>query len=263
MNILDKIVAFKREELKISKKLRPVEEIKASAYYHRKCISLTKSLRSNNNTRIIAEFKRKSPSKGWFTQIPSPDSIVKSYQKHGAAAVSILTDTEFFGGSLTDLEAGRKTLDCPILRKDFMIDEYQFHEAKAAGADVILLIAAILTPEEVEHFAKLAHELGMEVLLEIHSKEELNHICEEIDMVGVNNRDLKTFLVDINQSIELSKKIPDQFIKISESGIDSVATIRKLEEAGFEGFLLGEQFMKSEEPGRAFELFTRELNEIV
>ena len=263
MNILDQIVAHKREELKRSKTMRPLEEVMKTLFYDRKCISLATSLRTKNNTGIIAEFKRRSPSKGWFSQVASPESIVKSYEKFGAAGVSILTDNEFFGGNLKDLEAGRNILDCPILRKDFMIDEYQFHEAKASGADVVLLIAAILTIEEVRKFSKLAHELGMEVLLEIHNQKELNHICEEIDMVGVNNRDLKTFLVDINQSIELSKNIPDHLLKISESGIDSIDTILKLREAGFEGFLLGEQFMKSKEPGNAFELFTKELKEAI
>lgn len=262
MNILDKIVAHKKEELSVIQKLRPLEQLTALSYYHRHCISLCKSLQSSTTTGIIAEFKRRSPSKGWFTQISSPEPVVKTYEQFGASGVSILTDNEFFGGSLSDLETGRKILNCPILRKDFMIDAYQFHEAKASGADVVLLIAAILSAGEVSEFANLAHRLGMEVLLEIHNENELNHICDDIDIVGVNNRDLKTFLVDINESIRLSRQIPEKFIKISESGIDSVSTIEQLRTSGFKGFLLGEQFMKSDDPGKAFELFAGELNNL-
>ncbi len=250
MNILDRIVAHKKEELLIIKEARPVEQLAASIYYNREGHSLSKSLQNNNTTGIIAEFKRRSPSKGWFSQNALVDSVVKSYELFGAAGVSILTDAEFFGGSLSDLEEGRKILNCPVLRKEFMIDPYQFHEAKASGADVVLLIAAILTKEEVRSFAKLAHSLGLEVILEIHNEEELKHICDEIDIVGVNNRNRKTFTVDINESIKLSKQIPDKFIKISESGIDNVHTIKKLKAEGFAGLLLGEQFMKFDEPKR-------------
>ena len=262
MNILDKIVGRKRIEVAERKLLVNIDSLKSHSNYILPTRSLRSELMNSSGTGIIAEFKRKSPSKGWFTQVKSPLEIVNAYDESGAAAISVLTDTEFFGGSLMDLETAKSRVKCPILRKDFMIDTYQLHEARAAGADVILLIAAILSRDEVKQMAKQAKALSMEILLEVHNEEELEHLCDEVDFVGVNNRDLKTFLVDINQSIKLSKLIPTSFIKISESGIDSIDTIQLLKQHGFQGFLVGEKFMKAENPGTAFKDFINELNAI-
>ncbi|HSV11418.1 MAG TPA: indole-3-glycerol phosphate synthase TrpC, partial [Hanamia sp.] len=182
----------------------------------------------------------------------------KDYVKYGASAVSVLTDDEFFGGSLSDLKEARIN-DIPILRKDFIIDEYQIAESKAYGADIILLIAACLSTEEVKRFSKFAKNIGLQILVEIHNESELEHICDDIDVVGINNRDLKSFKVDLNHSIELCKKIPSDKIKISESGIGDVKTILFLKQNGFSGFLMGEKFMKEKNPGEAFGDFVKEL----
>jgi indole-3-glycerol phosphate synthase len=184
--------------------------------------------------------------------------VTKDYARYGASAVSVLTDNEFFGGSLKDLMDARVN-EVPLLRKDFIIDEYQLIESKAYGADVILLIAACLTKEEVKTLSNFAKNIGLNVLLEIHNEVELEHICDNVEVVGINNRDLKSFKVDINHSIELCKKIPSDKIKISESGIDDVNTIQYLKQNGFIGFLMGEKFMKEEDPGKAFENFVKEL----
>ena len=187
---------------------------------------------------------------------------MKDYEKYGASAVSVLTDTGFFGGTLDDLNEAANILQIPLLRKDFIIDEYQLVESKAFGADIILLIAACLKIEEVKKLSATAKKLGLNVLLEIHNEQELEHICESVDVVGINNRDLKTFKVDINHSIELAKKIPSHEIKISESGIDDVTTIHHLKQNGFSGFLIGEKFMKEKDPGIAFGKFVDELKTV-
>ena len=260
MNILDKIVAQKKVEVIKKKSCFSLHSLKDEEFYHAPLRSLKSAVCDPGKTGIIAEFKRKSPSKGWFTQVESPVQIISGYDASGASGISVLTDTQFFGGSLNDLQIARRSVECPILRKDFILESYQLHESKAAGADVILLIAAILSPLVVKELAQEAKELQLEVLLEIHNQEELKHICEEVDLVGVNNRDLKTFLVDINESIKLGQLIPSNFIKISESGIDSVNTINLLKKNGFQGFLLGEKFMKEKDPARAFKEFAEELN---
>jgi len=185
-------------------------------------------------------------------------TVTKGYAAAGASCLSVLTDSAFFGGSSEDLQRARVN-EIPILRKDFIIDEYQIIEAKAIGADVILLIAACLTPEEVQRLAEFARRLRLEVLLEIHNEEELEHICEATEMVGVNNRDLKTFTVDIQRSIDLSKMIPEGKILVAESGISKIETILHMKDAGFTGFLIGENFMKEKDPGAAFGAFVAEL----
>ncbi len=206
---------------------------------------------NENKTGIIAEYKRRSPSKGTINDHSTVEEVTKAYAEHGASAVSVLTDEKFFGGSLNDLL--KSTInEVPILRKDFIIDEYQLAESKAFGAEVILLIAACLSKEQVKHLSKFAKNIGLNVLLEIHNEQELDHLCNTIDVVGVNNRDLKSFNVDINRSIELSKQIPDNTIKISESGIDTVESIELLKQHGFKGFLIGEKFMKEKDPALAF-----------
>jgi len=261
--ILDKIVEAKKKEVEHIKTYANLHWYKNfAADFGRKCISLKENLLQESSTGIIAEFKRRSPSKGWFTaEDASAPAVVMSYEKCGAAGVSILTDNEFFGGQLTDIAGCRAITQLPILRKDFIIDEIQVQEAKAYGADVILLIAAILPKKRVEELAIEAKSYGLEVLLELHTENELDHICNEIDMVGINNRNLQTFEVDINNSIRLSKQLPDGMVKIAESGIDETETIKQFKDAGFKGFLIGEKFMKELQPGIAFEQFVQKLKQ--
>ncbi|MEO6329759.1 MAG: indole-3-glycerol phosphate synthase TrpC [Ginsengibacter sp.] len=258
MNILDTIVARKRIEVADLKQNKTIAELQNGPFFKNEVLDFKKYLSGKDDSGIIAEFKRKSPSKGVINKTSTVIEVTKAYTKYGASGISILTDEHFFGGSLDDLLEARVN-SVPLLRKDFIIDEYQLIESKAFGAEVILLIAACLTKEEVKTLAGFAKNLGLNVLLEIHNDQELEHICDEIDVVGVNNRDLKTFIVDVNRSIELSKKIPSDKIKISESGIDDAATITLLKQHGFQGFLIGEKFMKEKDPGEAFRRFVAEL----
>lgn len=260
MNILNKIVEFKKGEVARNKNLISITELEQQEYFNRKTFSFKYFLLDETKTGIIAEFKRRSPSKGIINDKADVLDVTTAYTKHGASCLSILTDMEFFGGSADDLRKARVN-NIPILRKDFIIDEYQLIEAKAMGADVILLIAACLIPDRVKELAFFAKSLNMEVLLEIHTEQELHHICNDVDFVGVNNRDLKTFSVDVNRSIELSKQIPAEKIKIAESGIDDIGTIKIFKDAGFKGFLIGEKFMKEPDPGIAFEQFVRKLKQ--
>lgn len=257
-NILNIIVEHKIREVKAAKKAMPEWTFESAPFFNRPTLSLKKSLTSENSTGIIAEFKRKSPSKGIFNADAQPEIITKAYSDQGASGLSILTDETFFAGNNEDLKKARFN-EVPILRKDFMIDEYQVLEARAIGADVILLIAACLSPERTATLASLAKSLGLEVLLEIHNEAELEQVTPDIDIVGVNNRDLKTFTVDLNLSLSLSEKIPADKVKISESGISSIQTIRLLKRAGFQGFLIGENFMKEPDPSIAFARFVQQL----
>jgi len=259
MNLLEQIVAHKKEELLVRKLMVPVDAVVASRYFDTPCISLKKNLLTEGGTGIIAEFKRKSPSKGFINQHSDVSQVTSEYAAAGASGLSILTDNYYFGGSTNDLALAREN-SIPILRKDFIVDPYQILTTKALGADVILLIAAILSREEVQKFAKSAKNLGLEVILEIHDSSELGHICRDIDMVGINNRNLKTFEVDINHAIELSRFIPDDFVKIAESGIDNIETIKQFRKEGYKGFLIGEKFMKEPDPGMAFSNFVKQLN---
>ena len=253
MNILDKIIEQKKQEVAEAKKNISLTELKDAPLFDRKTFSLKKSVKSGSG--IIAEFKRQSPSKGIINDQVDVLDVAKSYQKFGASAISILTDSEFFGGKLGDILKVRDEISIPILRKDFMIDEYQFYEAKANGADVILLIAACLSPNQVQEFTELSHELGLEVLLEIHTEEELKYFNKEIDLVGINNRNLKDFKVDLQHSVNLKKLLPTEVLAVAESGIYSVEDFKFLKEKGFDGFLMGEYFMRDENPGSTFEEF--------
>ncbi|MFM9910826.1 MAG: indole-3-glycerol phosphate synthase TrpC [Chitinophagaceae bacterium] len=259
--ILEKIIAAKRKEIEEFKPLSPIARFETDGFFWNfSNRSLKKSLLSEDSTGIIAEFKRKSPSKGWFVkQETEVESVVVPYNQFGAAAISVLTDTPFFGGDLDDLIQTKVISDVPVLRKDFMIDPWQIAEAKAFGADVILLIAACLTPLEVKQMAAYANSIGLEVLLELHDETELEHICDETSIIGINNRNLKNFEVDIERSLRMAEKIPGDKIKVAESGINSVANIRLFKENGFKGFLIGENFMKKPDPGKAFENFIIEL----
>lgn len=258
MNILETIIAHKEIEVAQAKAQTSVEELMRSEAFNRPTFSLKQFLLDDTKTGIIAEFKRQSPSKGIINGTADVVAVTRAYTQHGASCLSVLTDTNFFGGSNSDLQMARIN-NIPILRKDFIIDEYQIVEARAIGADVILLIAACLTPERVEELANFARSLQLEVLLEIHTEEELQHICSATEIVGVNNRDLKTFTVDINRSIALSKKIAPDKIKIAESGIHDIETIGIFRDAGFRGFLIGENFMKQPDPTIAFASFVEQL----
>lgn len=251
MNILQQIITHKKNEVAQAKATVGVQQLREQAGYNRPRLSLQQSLLDATKTGIIAEFKRRSPSKGIINATATVKEVTNAYTQYGASGLSVLTDEQFFGGTTTDLLAARCN-NIPILRKDFIVDSYQLEEAKAMGADVILLIAACLSVQEVEELAAYAKALGLEVLLEIHNEAELEHIGTAIDMVGVNNRDLKTFTVDIERSIALAQQIPNDKIKIAESGIDSMATVHLLRQQGFQGFLIGEQFMKQDNPGKAF-----------
>lgn len=257
MNILDTIIAQKRKEVAIRKSAISLTQLEQAPYFTRPCFPLTGFLADTNRTGIIAEFKRKSPSKGIINATASVEEVTEAYARH-AAGISVLTDTDFFGGSTEDLHKARFN-QVPILRKDFMVDEYQVYEAKAMGADVILLIAACLSQEEVSTLGACAKGLGMEVLLEIHNAEELRHINDMVDMVGVNNRNLKTFEVDIQTSLQLIEHIPAGKPAIAESGISNVDTIVTLRNAGFSGFLIGENFMREPKPSVAFADFVHQL----
>ena len=262
MNILDSIIAKKRLEVEERKRNTSVFQLESEDFFKCAVLDFKEYLLRDDKTGIIAEFKRKSPSKGIINDISTVAGVTNGYTKNGASAISILTDEEFFGGSLKDLKEA-KFNKVPILRKEFIIDKYQLIESKAFGADVILLIAACLTKYEVKDLASSAKSLGLNVLLEIHNEQELEHICDDVDVVGVNNRDLQTFTVDLNRSIELGKLIPSDKIKISESGIENVATIKLLRQYNFKGFLMGEKFMKEKDPGEAFRIFTEELRNVL
>ena len=259
MNILDTIVARKKAEVAERKQRKPLDVIKLDAFYIRNTISLVEGLSRPYASGIIAEFKRKSPSKGVINDRVDLVEVTKGYQDAGASAVSILTDEYFFGGDDQDVVRAREVLDIPILRKEFIIDEYQVHEAKALGADLILLIAACLTKEEVVRFSTVARSLGLEVLLELHDEDELGHVCETIDLVGINNRSLKTFDVNIARSLRMAGQLPKDKLKVAESGIDDPAQVKLFRENGYSAFLIGENFMKTNDPGIALHEFRNQI----
>ncbi|MBT8244393.1 indole-3-glycerol phosphate synthase TrpC [Winogradskyella sp.] len=250
MNILDKIVRDKRLEVDLRKSIIPTSQLEASVLFNRKTVSLATKLR-NSNSGIIAEHKRRSPSKSIINNNLNVQDVALGYEKAGVCGISVLSDGKYFGGSLDDVLVARAACDLPILRKEFIIDDYQILEAKAYGADVILLIAAILSKAEIKQFSELAKSLTLDVLLEVHNEAELHKsIMPSLDMLGVNNRNLKTFEVSLETSKKLSELIPDEFVKVSESGISSVSAIKELKPYGYEGFLIGENFMKTDNPGK-------------
>lgn len=259
MNILDKIVAAKRVEVLRSKQDRPLSSFSTLEFYRRRTNKIRQVL-PGERAGIIAEFKRRSPSRGLIHPDAEAVQVALAYEKAGAAAMSILTDRDFFGGSLSDLEQVR--MACPdlvLLRKDFIVDSYQLHEASACGADMVLLIASVLDRREVEELALEADSLGLQVLFEIHNQRELEKFHPVITLVGVNNRDLKTFHVDTAKSLELIPAIPEGVIPVSESGLSDPGEVRKLKQAGFQLFLMGESFMKEKDPGEACRKFIRNL----
>ncbi len=260
MNILDKIIADKHKEVTLKKQLIPIRQLENSVLFDRKNNSLANALR-NSDTGIIAEHKRRSPSKAVINQKVSVQDVALGYQTAEVCGISILTDSKYFGGSLDDLLLARAVVQLPILRKEFIIDEYQILEAKAHGADVILLIAAVLTRVEIKTLSEFAKNLSLDVLLEVHNQTELEKsIMPSLDMLGVNNRNLKTFEVSTEISKSLSTLIPNEFVKVSESGISTIDAIRDLKQYGYQGFLIGENFMKTENPGASAIEFIKNLN---
>lgn len=249
-DILYRIASWKSTETASRKKDYPLEVLQDLELYHADCFSLANTLKDSLTPQIIAEFKRQSPSKGIIRRYADPVAITMGYQLAGAAAVSVLTDEKFFGAYKNDFSTARAGLSLPMLRKDFILEEYQVHETKSMGADIILLIAALLKPQEVLELASLAKNLGMEVLLELHGEDELDRICEPVSYIGVNNRNLKTFEVNLEHSKILARQLPDEIPTIAESGISAPENISELFKAGFKGFLIGESFMKTGDPGQ-------------
>ncbi|CAM3863035.1 MULTISPECIES: indole-3-glycerol phosphate synthase TrpC [Flavobacterium] len=250
MNILDKIIIDKKREVELKKSIIPVSQLESSVLFNGRTLSMSKLLK-NSLSGIITEHKRRSPSKPTINNSHSVEDVVLGYQNAGACGISVLTDGKYFGGSLDDLIIAKASVNIPLLRKEFIVDEYQILEAKAHGADVILLIAAVLTHQEIKQLSEFAQSLALEVLLEVHNLEELEKsIMPSLDMIGVNNRNLKTFDVSLDYSKELAKQIPDEFVKVSESGISTVEAVKDLQQYGYQGFLMGEHFMRTENPGK-------------
>lgn len=260
MSILDKIINNKRIEVEERKSLYPVKLLERSIYFNTKPVSLKQYLLRPDKSGIIAEFKTQSPSKGIINAYADVEKVSVEYMQAGASALSVLTDQKFFGGSFENLTKARKNNYCPILQKDFIIDEYQIVEAKSIGADAILLIADILSKTDLNRFSTLAKSLGLEILFEMHDSLELSKLNDQIEIIGVNNRNLKTFQVDIESSIRISDLIPNNLIKVSESGIHSVNDIVLLKQHAYNGFLIGENFMKTNHPGKACKDFIDEIN---
>jgi indole-3-glycerol phosphate synthase len=262
MTTLEQIVSYKRQELPVKMEKTPARTLEGMPGFARNPVSLTKALRNPERTGIIAEFKRKSPSKGVLNSYATVEEVTTGYFRAGASALSVLTDTEFFGGSAEDLVRAREINPIPILRKDFIIDEYQVIESKAIGADAILLIAAVLNKTVIRKLAALARSLHLQVVLEVHDATELEMVNEYISVIGVNNRDLSDFSVDLNRSLELAPLISHDFLKISESGIHTVMALKQLKSSGYDGFLIGERFMQEPDPATAFASFVKQLIQI-
>jgi len=263
MDILEEIIASKYKEVEERKSLYPIKLLEKSIYFEGPTVSLKKYVTRQDKSGIIAEIKRKSPSKGVINPYVSVERTSIGYMQAGASALSVLTDSKYFGGSSEDLITARKFNFCPILRKDFTVDEYQIIEAKSIGADAILLIAAALKPTKLKQLAAVAHGLNLEVLLEVHNREELNANLEAgADLIGVNNRNLKTFVTDVGLSSELAPFIPNEFVKVSESGIENPQTIIQLKKSGYRGFLMGQNFMQYSRPEEACHEFINELKKL-
>ncbi len=258
-SILNTIVQHKRLEIQEAERVTSIDMLQQKEHYNRTCYDFSDALNHPKSSGIIAEFKRRSPSKGWIHQDAIVAEIVQAYQQAEVAAISCLTDAHFFGASDTDFQQARSHFNGPILRKDFIISTYQIYESKVMGADVILLIAAILTKEEIVRFTDLAHALGMQVLLELHHNNELEKYYEKVDVVGINNRDLNDFTVSLLTSIDLKRKLPEEATIISESGLDHPGIVCDLYRYGFRGFLIGEYFMKHNDPGTTAGKFVRDL----
>jgi indole-3-glycerol phosphate synthase len=255
MSILDTIVAYKQKEVRAAKSVVSCEQMRRSAYLT-SCStrSFAEAIKSSP-TGIIAEFKRRSPSKGEIHPMAEVDDVVKGYTRAGATCCSILTDTAFFAGALSDFAIARSVTHLPLLRKEFIVDEYQIYQARLYQADAILLIASVLTAQQISNFIRIAHDLNLQTLLELHSASELDRFDDATDLVGINNRNLHNFVTDIDASCQLIESLPNNVVKISESGLSEPSQLKALRSAGFDGFLIGERFMKHENPGEALKQF--------
>ncbi|MBX7203210.1 MAG: indole-3-glycerol phosphate synthase TrpC [Bacteroidia bacterium] len=258
--ILDDIVLNKRLEIEIRRNVYPIKDFEFSPFFYRTPLSLNASVLEPGKSGIIAEFKRRSPSKGIINDKADVVEVTKAYSDSGASGISVLTDHDYFGGADEDLKAVATNRTSPLLRKEFILDPYQVLEARAIGADAILLIAAILSKKEIHDLGKLARSLGMEVLLELHAEDELEKISPDDSLFGINNRNLQSFEVSLEHSMRLADKLPAHCTKIAESGIDSPETALQLKKEGFHGFLIGEYFMRQQNPGEAFKNFALQLN---
>lgn len=259
MTILDNIVAEQKQLVCILKKERSITELEKKSAFTQKAFSLYQQLADEHNMGIIAEFKRQSPSKGDINKLADVARVTKDYEAAGVAAISVLTNERFFGALPNDFLLARQAVSIPLLRKEFIIDEYQIIETKAMGADIVLLIAACLNKKEIKSFASIANNVGLQVLLEIHTGEELEKITDHCDFIGINNRNLKTFEVDVENSIRLANSLPKEKIKIAESGLSDIGMVKRLSKEGFRSFLMGENFMKTKDPGAACQSFIQEL----
>ena len=264
-DILEEIMAHKRHEVEASKREVPLSVLAnlLKERYRQRQLRPTYSLKQalqNSNSGIISEFKRKSPSKGWISQNADPAIIAPAYEQGGATALSVLTDAKYFGGSSEDLSTARSKVSLPILRKDFICDEYQLYEARLWGADAILLIASALERNTCIALTRKAKELQLEVLLELHHERELEYLNDAVDVVGINNRNLGTFHTDTEHSFLLAEQLPRETVRISESGISDAATARELRQKGFQGFLIGELFMRTENPGESLKHFLQQMH---
>lgn len=263
MKTLFDIVDFKKQEVEQLKQLYPVRLLETSIYFESDSVSLKKYLLRKDKSGIIAEFKKQSPSLGIINKYADIEKTSIGYMQSGASALSVLTDSKYFGGSNNDLTLARKFNYCPVLRKDFIIDEYQILEAKSIGADAVLLIASILTQQEIKNFTRLAHQLKMEVLLELHGEEEINKVDGEEDVIGVNNRDLKTMSIDLKHSVRMKKLLPSNAVLVSESGINKPEDALLLKKEGYHGFLIGSHFMKQAKPHEACRAFIAKFNQLI
>ncbi|WP_317168434.1 indole-3-glycerol phosphate synthase TrpC [Blattabacterium cuenoti] len=257
INIIEKIVHKKKKEIKKKKNSISIKKLENSSFFRRDILSLKKNI-ENSKYGIIAEFKLKSPSKGIINSNSSLEEVIKGYEAAKVSGISILTDYHFLGSN-ENIKKSRYLISIPILRKDFIIDEYQVIESKSIGSDAILLIANILSLKEIKNLSKIAKSIGLEVILEIHNENEIEKITDDIDLIGINNRNLKSFIVNENNCLELYSKIPNSYIKIAESGINNVENIFKYKKVGFKGFLIGEYFMKHKNPGKMCKIFMNSL----
>jgi len=259
MHILQQIVNHKREEVALRMSANSSSKLEATIDLNRTKRSMSESITAEGSSGIIAEFKRRSPSRPTINLAADVVSVTKGYEAAGAAGLSVLTDEHFFGGSSQDLTTARATVGLPILRKDFIIDRYQLLEAAAMQADTVLLISEILTSSEVASLSQQANQLGLEVLLELHSESQLSKVTEHVQLLGVNNRDLDTFRTDVSFSERLIDQMPSHVVKVSESGIHDVETIKRLRALGYQGFLIGERFMTTDDPGLACKSFVQQV----
>ena len=257
--VLSEIIAHKKIEVEERKKRHSIDEFCKQIEEKTYIVRSLKQALENSPTGIISEFKRRSPSKGWIHQTAEVRPIVSGYEKAGASALSVLTDENYFGGSDDDLRKAISLVEIPVLRKEFIVDEFQIYESKALGANAILLIASAISSQQCKHFTSVATQLQLDVLLELHNEDELEHISDENGIIGINNRNLGTFVTTVEKSFRMAELLPKNAVRVSESGISSPEIVRELRDAGYRGFLIGENFMKTDNPGESLKSFIEKL----